>query len=65
MGKYIKYLALWVLLFVVLGVLAAWFTNYREEQCAKTCIAEGKSKYQYQGFSGYRRLRSDVCTCLP
>jgi hypothetical protein len=66
MGRYVKYVVLWVLIFAVMGGLSAWVTNYREEQCAKTCIAAGKHRYQYHGFSGgLRSLRGDICTCLP
>jgi hypothetical protein len=65
--KYVRYLAIWVVLLALLGALCWMFLTYREEECAQTCLAQGKKGYQYQGFTGYgrRSLRADVCTCLP
>jgi hypothetical protein len=68
MVKYIRYALVWAAILAVLGALTWRFTGYREEQCAKNCIAQGKSRYQYKGFSGAGTrfgLRADVCTCLP
>ena len=67
LSKSLKSLAVWAALLALLGVLTWRFVEYREEQCARACVAQGKRGYQYQGFTGWGRktLNADVCTCLP
>jgi len=63
-----KAVLIWLIVFAIIFVLAAWIVREREHSCAKSCRLTGFASYEYKGFAGggstRARLRPDSCKCI-